>query len=252
MLVTKTIQTKAIIISKIIMKKIKFIIKKLIINSFVARIIIRYLLRGHSFCYKWSGLMACELNDGIHPKHEIIKYKEWFLSNILPSWTVLDIGCGNGLMPYVFSKKIAYVYGIEMNKERVEHAELKYSSNNISYFCADATQFDYSKCRPINCITLSNVLEHIKDRVVFLKALVQKVNWAETHNKKFLIRVPMIDREWIVLYKKKMGIEYRLDPTHHIEYTYEEFEKELTLAGLVIKSFRICYGEIYAICQTAE
>jgi len=231
------------------LKRIKSIIKRLIINSLVAKIIIRWLLRGHSFCYKWAGLMACELNKGIHPKHDILQYKEWFLSNLLPHWTVLDIGSSNGLMPYLFSKKVAYTYGIEMNPERVETAESKYSNHNIRYFCADATQFDYSKCQPIHCVTLSNVLEHIEDRVFFLKTLVQKINWAEINNKNFLIRVPMIDREWIVPYKKKMGMEYRLDPTHYIEYTYEEFEKELTGAGLYIKSSRICYGEIYAICK---
>ena len=33
---------------------------------------------------------------------------------------------------------------------------------------------------------------------------------------KFLIRVPMIDREWISVYKKQLGLEW--DNTRFIEY----------------------------------
>jgi len=37
----------------------------------------------------------------------------------------------------------------------------------------------------------------------------------------------MINRDWITLYKKELGVEWRLDKTHYIEYTLESFEKEL-------------------------
>ncbi|MBF0449533.1 MAG: methyltransferase domain-containing protein [Candidatus Magnetomorum sp.] len=231
------------------MKKIKRFIKRLILNPFIARLCIRWLLRWHSFSYKWSGLMACQLNDGIHPKHGILQYKEWFLSQISPHWTVLDIGSNIGLMPYVFSQKAEFVYGIEIVPEYSCIAESKHANNNIRYFCADATQFDYSHCRPIHCVTLSNVLEHIENRVDFLTALIQKVHWADTEKKLFIIRVPMIDREWIVPYKQQMGVDYRLDPTHHIEYTYEKFEHELKRSGVIIQRSHIRFGEIYAVCQ---
>ena len=37
----------------------------------------------------------------------------------------------------------------------------------------------------------------------------------------------MINRDWITLYKKELGIEWRLDKTHYIEYTLESFKEEL-------------------------
>jgi SAM-dependent methyltransferase len=232
------------------MQRIKSIIKKLILNPFIAKITIPILLRIHSFCYKWSGLMACQLNNGRHPKHEIMKYKEWFLSNIHSNWTILDIGSNDGKMPKLLSTKASLVYGIEISPQLVAKAKQENPEANIQYFCADATVFNYQRCQPIHCITLSNVLEHIENRVSFLlKSLIQNVNWADPQSKRLLIRVPMIDREWIVIYKKQLGLEYRLDPTHFIEYTEEIFKAELNEAGIEIQSSKICYGEIYAICQ---
>jgi len=67
---------------------------------------------------------------------------------------------------------------------------------------------------------LSNILEHIENRVKFL-------NKIKNLAPKILIRVPMINRDWITLYKKELGVEWRLDKTHYIEYTLESFEKEL-------------------------
>jgi len=234
------------------MKKFKKFIKHVILNSFIARISIGFLLKLHSFSYKWSGLMAAQLNNGRHPKHEILRYKEWFLSNIQSNWVVLDIGSNDGAMPALLANKASLVYGIEISPESIAKAKQNYPLKNIQYFCADATEFDYQICQPIHCITLSNVLEHIDNRVSFLKALVQNVNWATLRHKKFLIRVPMINREWIVIYKKQLGMEYRLDPTHFIEYTYEIFESELKKASIEILSSKICYGEIYAICHVSS
>ena len=72
------------------------------------------------------------------------------------------------------------------------------------------------------------------------------MKWADENHKRFLFRVPLIDREWLVAYKKEMGVEYRLDPTHFIEYTLEQFKDELKQANITIKQVDIRFGEIYA------
>ena len=66
---------------------------------------------------------------------------------------------------------------------------------------------------------------------------------------KFLIRVPMIDRSWLELYKKEIGIEYRLDQSHFVEYTFQEFVKEINDADLKIESSIIHFGEIWAVIK---
>ena len=98
-------------------------------------------------------------------------------------------------------------------------------------------------------MTLSNVLEHIEHRIEFLKKLIKQISWQDKTNKKLLIRVPMIDREWITVYKKELGIDYRLDPTHYTEYIYTQFEQELIESGIGILSYHIRFGEIYAVCK---
>jgi hypothetical protein len=56
----------------------------------------------------------------------------------------------------------------------------------------------------------------------------------------------MINRDWIVLYKKELGLAYMSDPTHHIEYTLETFIEELHKADLELKNYSIQFGEIWA------
>ena len=82
-----------------------------------------------------------------------------------------------------------------------------------------------------------------------LKTLVKNLKWVDENHKRFLIRVPMLNREWIVIYKKQPGLDYRLDASHHVEYTLEQFTEELKRANIVIKHVEIRFGEIYAVCE---
>ena len=227
----------------------KKLIKRLILKKPIATLLIKPILKMHSRCYKWAGSLAIILNDGIHPKHQILRYKEWFLENIETDWTVMDVGSNTGLLASMLSEKAAFVYGIEINEQNVKAAILSNFKENIEYICADATTYDYSSCRPIDCVSLSNVLEHIEDRTAFLKKLIKNLNWVNDKQKRFLIRVPVIDREWIVLYKKQLGLDYRLDQSHFIEYTLESFSEELKLANIVPENVKIRFGEIYAVCK---
>lgn len=229
----------------------KKIIKPVIFNKLVARLIIKSILRLHNQCYILAGRYASILNDGIHPKHQILKYKEWFLDNIEQDWTVIDVGCNVGMMSEVLAQKAGFVYGLEIDSEYVKKAERESNSANVKYICADVTEFDYSKIKPVDCIILSNVLEHIDNRVDFLGKLIKQVDWKEQHNKRVLIRVPMLNRDWITIYKMQTGVEYRLDKSHYTEYTLESFVEELRLSGIEILETQIRFGEIYAVCRAA-
>jgi 2-polyprenyl-3-methyl-5-hydroxy-6-metoxy-1,4-benzoquinol methylase len=176
-------------------------------------------------------------------------YKEWFLSQLESNWVVLDVGCNTGIMPEVMSHKADFIYGIEIDNNHIQKAKENIRKDNIEFICADATVYDYSKLKPIDCVTLSNVLEHIEHRVDFLKRLVNKITW--NNKKRLLIRVPMIDREWVAVYKMELNLEYRLDKTHFIEFTFVNFEQELNAAGIKILSHEVKFGELYAVCVAA-
>ena len=233
----------------VITKFLKIVINKVLDIHIVSRWLINNVLELHSTSYKLASIIAVKLEGGRHPKHNIINYGQWFTSNISKNDIVLDIGCNTGMMVDKLSEKAEYVYGIEINERLVNEAKFKIQKNNVEFICSDATVYDYSKCRDITIVTLSNVLEHIEYRVDFLLKIIEQIPWSSKDRKKLLIRVPMVDRDWITIYKKQIGVEYRLDNTHYTEYTYLQFKDELNKSDIKIVSYHIQFGELYAVCE---
>jgi len=61
--------------------------------------------------------------------------------------------------------------------------------------------------------------------------------------------VPLFERDWRVPLKKELGIDYRLDSTHCIEYTQEEYFEELHQAGLKTTNTEFRWGEIWSVVE---
>jgi len=234
---------------KLVFLAIKKILKSIIINKLTASMLLKILLRCHSVCYRWISCFAIVFNNGTHPKHSIINYAKWFYEHIQPEWVVLDLGCNTGLLAKAIAKKASFVYGIDINPDLIQKTRRDNAADNIEYICADANSFNYRTERGVDCIVMSNLLEHIENRVGLLKKLVQQVNWKNKNKKIFLIRVPTLERDWLAVYKKNLRVEYRLDRTHHIEYTCDEFISELAQAQIKSVQTEVRYGEIYAVCQ---
>ena len=222
----------------------KYLIKKIFINKILSKLLLKYILILDKYLYFIIGQYASLYYDGKHPKHDIIKYEDWFISNLRRDWNVVDVGSNSGYMAHKISKSVKNVTGIEIN-QKLYNNSIQLESENLKFVNADATTFNYANLEKIHCITLSNVLEHIEQRVVFLKSLLDKVNWIQ--EPLFLIRVPMIDRHWVVFLKKNLGVDYRLDETHFIEYTKETFYDEIKQANLKVVQFDVRWGEIYAV-----
>jgi len=209
------------------------------LNRYMAKL----SLKLHNFSYKLSSRFAIRAENGLHPKHRIMNYHKFFVDNVGCKSRVLDIGCGNGALAYDIGKKAEKVIAIDLNKDNIEKAKATYSAPNIEYVVGDAGDHDFDE--NFDAIILSNVLEHISDRLDVLNK-IKKIA------PKILIRVPMINRDWITPYKKEMGVEWRLDTTHAIEYTKESFLEEMNRAGLIIKEQEIMWGEIYAVLEAGE
>ena len=77
---------------------------------------------------------------------------------------------------------------------------------------------------------LSNVLEHINERVPFKYKIKPKF---------FIIRVPAFDRDWRIPLKKELGVEWKLDNTHYIEYTKETLLNELLRSNIDIIDYKV-------------
>jgi 2-polyprenyl-3-methyl-5-hydroxy-6-metoxy-1,4-benzoquinol methylase len=208
-------------------------------KNILANLMLKLGVYMHNWGYALISSASVRLNNGIHPKHEIMGYHQFFIDNVLENDTVLDVGCGNGYLAYDIAKKAKRVVGIDINKKNIKFAEKYYKRENLEFILGDATKYQFNES--FDVIILSNVLEHIKNRVEFLKRL-------KNIAPKFLIRVPLITRSWLPVYLKELGHEYRLDKTHYIEYMEEEFFEEIEKAGLEIESYYAKWGELYAVC----
>ena len=232
-----------------------FLIKGININRFFSNLLMKLkiadlllvcALKFHNFSYKITGIISqIKEPDGLHPKHRLMKYHEWFSSRLEKNWDVLDIGCGNGALAYDMKSVCRSVTGIDINNDNIERAEKQFSNAGISYICADALDYEFET--GFDAVVLSNVLEHINNRVDFLKRIY--VNQNKNKPPVLLLRVPMITRDWISMYKKEIGIEWRLDKTHFTEYTLEQVFDEMNQAGLVVESYDVQFGEFYGVVK---
>jgi 2-polyprenyl-3-methyl-5-hydroxy-6-metoxy-1,4-benzoquinol methylase len=207
----------------------------------------KFLLELDNRLYGLLGNQSILYGEGVHTKHRHIGYHDFFIANLAPGDRVLDIGSGNGLLCYEMAKQVARgkVVGIEINERSVEDARKRYVRPNLCFIHGDAGinlpegEFDV--------VTMSNVLEHIEKRVELLKTIVSKSN-----PDRIILRVPHLERDWKVPLKKELGVEYRLDPTHCIEYTLDSFQDEITRAGLEIADLKIRWGEIWSLVRQGQ
>ena len=173
-------------------KAILYILKyPLFINFFLIT-----ALKIHNLSYRVAGILSPEIeSDRLHPKHRITRYHDWFIKWLKKDWNVLDIGCGNGALAYDMKNSCRSVTGLDILQENITKAQKNYYKEGIEYICADAIDFEYET--NFQAIVLSNVLEHIKDRIAFLKKVFAKQD--KNSPPVLLLRVPMITRDWITI-----------------------------------------------------
>lgn len=206
-------------------------------------ILLKDLLLLYNFIYSKTGSVAVQYGNGTHPKHRLTKYHDFFINNITENDSVLDLGSGRGDVAYDMSKKTsAKVVGIEISPSNLSYATKTYFRSNLSFIRGDI--YEDIPERHFDVVVLSNVLEHLRGRVNILKLIVEKTSPIQ-----ILLRVPFFERDWTVAMKKELGVPYFLDETHEIEYTHEEFYKEMSDANLNVNIAKFVWGEIWAVCS---
>ncbi|MFC1815931.1 class I SAM-dependent methyltransferase [Thermodesulfobacteriota bacterium] len=199
------------------------------------------LLTLDSLLYRITGSKSIEYNGGSHVKHRLTRYHDFFVNRISPGERVVDIGCGRGEVAYeIVSKAGGVVTGIDRNTDWLAYAKEAFKHSSLDFICGDVLEF--LPTQPYDTVIMSNVLEHIENRIAFLDKVKQQIQPG-----RFLLRVPMFNRDWRVPLRKELGLPYFLDDTHYIEYTQESFEQEMEeAAGLRITHMEIRWGEIWA------
>ncbi|MBK26576.1 MAG: hypothetical protein CME70_21430 [Halobacteriovorax sp.] len=222
-------------------------VKRIIINPFMAKVLLPLVLRLDNFLRKLITTLSIQYNGGIHPKHDILKYEQWFIDRLDKEDVVLEVGSHTGEMSKKMSPHVKEILAVEIIPKHVKKAISMNSMENIRFLEGDATKMSFPGIE-IDAVVLSNVLEHIELRTEFLRNLIANYSWKD-NNPKILIRVPMLTRDWLPIFKKRLGIYYLLDSTHYTEYTEEELRSEILGAGLKINSFETRFGEAYLVCS---
>ncbi|MBZ0309684.1 MAG: class I SAM-dependent methyltransferase [Anaerolineae bacterium] len=195
--------------------------------------------------YELQGEQAIAYGNGVHTKHRHMNYHDFFVKNIQAGEHVLDVGCGYGAVAYTLAQKAeVQITGIDINEKNIAKAIEYHNLPNIHYMVGDILEdiTPLLKKQSFDVILMSNVLEHLPDRPQLLRHLKQTVQ-----PKRFLIRVPLFERDWRVPLKQELGLEWRLDDTHEIEYTLETFTAEIAQAQLKITHLEVRWGEIWAV-----
>lgn len=207
---------------------------------------LRFLFNLDNDLYLQQGSMSVKYGAGTHTKHRHTGYHDFFINNVKSGEKVLDLGCGQGALAFDLAEKGGCnVLGIDLLESNIYKAVEKYSHHDVEYVVGNVLT-DMPE-REFDVVVLSNVLEHLADRSDFLVSVA-----GITKAGRFLIRVPIYERDWRVPLKDELGVEWRLDPTHETEYTFESFKDEMRQAFMIIENYEIKWGEIWAEVRPNE
>jgi SAM-dependent methyltransferase len=199
----------------------------------------RQLLQVYDDAYAGVDLGAITYDDGVHAKHRLTRYHDFFIDRVHKGERVLDVGCGKGELAHDLAERSgATVIAIDASPWMLEFARARFSHPNVTYVKADAA--DYRPEQTVDVAILSNVLEHIESRVELLRTLHE-----DAGARRLLVRVPSRERDWTVPLKQEVGLPHFSDPEHKLEYDPQLLRDELASAGWDMGEPLLNWGEIW-------
>jgi len=77
--------------------------------------------------------------------------------------TVIDIGCSIGIGSNILSHHARFVWGVDINKEAVEFANLAFARPNLNFAVLDVEHPPTRELSRFEVIVVIEILEHLKD-----------------------------------------------------------------------------------------
>ena len=206
---------------------------------------VRELLAAQDDVYAALDRAAIAYDGGVHAKHRLTRYHDFFVERVRPGERVLDVGSGKGELAHdLVVRAGATVVGIDNDPAHLAFARSRFVDERLKFVAGDAAEtlpdghFDV--------VVLSNVLEHVERRVELLRRIVES-----TAPQRLLLRVPVLARDWTIPLRQEVGVTYFSDPGHFVEYEPESFRRELAEAGLRVTELIPIWGEIWAAAEPA-
>jgi len=206
----------------------------------------RQLLEVYGDAYVGADLGAIAYDGGVHAKHRLMRYHDFFVERVEVGERVLDVGCGKGELAHDLAERAgAEVVAIDRSPWAIEFARTRFAHPRITYVEADAIA--YVPDEPVDVAVLSNVLEHIAPRGELLRALRDRAG-----ARRLLVRVPVLERDWTVPLRQELGLQHFSDREHQVEYDEALLRAELDEAGWTMGEPRHVWGELWAEASARE
>ena len=204
---------------------------------------VRELLTSYDDVYRQLDQAAIAYDGGVHVKHRLTGYHDFFVERVRPGERVLDLGSGKGELAHdLVARSGATVVGVDHDPSHLAFARARFRDERLEF-----REGDLQENLPqghFDVVVLSNVLEHLERRPELLRAVVASATPA-----RLLFRVPVYARDWTVPLKHEVGLPSYWDPDHEVEYEPETFRAELAAAGLEVTELILRWGEIWAVAE---
>jgi 2-polyprenyl-3-methyl-5-hydroxy-6-metoxy-1,4-benzoquinol methylase len=176
--------------------------------------------------------------------------------NLAPGSTVLDVGCGNGVISRSLGAEGFNVYGIDISEKTIERARALNQLSNVHFDVLGAEQL-IANGKKYDAVICSEVLEHLRDPASLLEVIYLSLR----EQGKLIVTVPngngprerLVTRPTIALKEKNgwlwksllklkslMGYKGTTAQTDAADLTHIQFFTRKTLEKLAVEShFRI-------------
>ncbi len=115
----------------------------------------------------WSKYGELKSLHDINPLR--LKFIQQHLGKI-ENLSILDVGCGGGILSESLASLKAHVTGIDANESLIQVAKLHAAETNTTVHYKTCTAEDF-KCEPFDVITCMELLEHVPDPEALIKTL---------------------------------------------------------------------------------
>src|SRR5712691_4811357 len=102
----------------------------------------RLLALGDQLQPRIDGL-AIELDGGVHAKHRLMRYHDFFVERIRPGDAVLDVGCGKGELAHdLVVRGGARVTGVDRNPVSLAFARERFAAPELEFVESDILRWE--------------------------------------------------------------------------------------------------------------